>query len=153
MKRARTLVAAALASCCAAVALASPALASDPGACAPNGRSIIGMREYQCTLWRGNVPVYGSYSTDPRYGGTVVGRLNAGGRANWFLAQCVGNTAWYGQYFNYWWAYTLADNGRWGYVPLTYFAGGGNNQGSAVLPLYGGYTTSCGGGSTHPSGG
>jgi hypothetical protein len=36
-------------------------------------------------------------------------------------------------------------------VPLTYFAGGANNQGSGVLPLTGGYTHLCGGGQTHPS--
>jgi len=140
----------ALAACWALAVAAPMASASDPGACARNGRTIAGMAEYQCTLWRGNVPVYGSYSTDPNYGGRVVGYLYAGGRANWFTSQCRGNKATLVGYWNYWWAYTLADNGRWGYVPLTYFDGGANDQRSATLPLsY--FTGRCGGGSTHPS--
>lgn len=138
----------ALVTCAAASAVAAPeAFASDPGACARNGRAIFGRAEYQCSLWRGNVPVYSGYSTSSN----VVGYLYRGGRANWFLSQCVGNVAHLGGYFNYWWAYTLADDGRWGFVPLTYFAGGANNQGSGVLPLYGGYTSDCGGGRTHPA--
>lgn len=137
-----------LATCAAMLpAVAAPASASDPGACARNGRTIFGRAEYQCSLWRGSVPVYASAWT----GTSVVGYLNQGGRANWFLSQCVGTTAHLGRYANYWWAYTLADNGRWGFVPLTYFAGGQDNQRSSVLPLYS-YNSSCGGGSTHPSG-
>lgn len=143
----KTTFAAALTSCAAALAVATPAAsASDPGACAFNGRTIFGQREYQCSLWRGSVPVHSSAWTGTR----VVGYLYAGGRANWFLSQCVGSTAHLGPYFNYWWAYTMADNGRWGFVPLTYFAGGRDNQASAVLPLYD-YTRRCGGGSTVPS--
>ena len=142
-----TAVLTAIATWCALLALATPpASAGDPGACAFNGRYIIGHREYQCTLWRGNVPVYSSYSTGSR----VVGYLYSGGRANWFLWQCYGNRAWYGRYYNGWWSYTLADNGRWGYVPLTYFAGGGNNQRSSFLP-FNEPSARCGGAPTHPS--
>ena len=139
--------AAAIVSCASALAVATPsASAGDPGACAFNGRTIFGQREYQCNLWRGNVPVYTSAWT----GSSVLGYLYTGGRANWFVAQCVGVTAHLGPYVNYWWARTMADNGRWGFVPLTYFAGGRDNQASGVLPPYD-YTGRCGGGSTHPS--
>ena len=146
----KTALATVLVACSTAAVAATAASASDPGGCAPNGRSIHGQREYTCSLWRARVPVYGSYSTDPAYGGRVVGHLYKGGRANWFLWQCSGNRAALGRYWNYWWAYTLADNGRWGYVPLTYFAGGANGQRSSKLP-YGDYTHLCGGATTHPS--
>ena len=143
----KSLFAAVVVSAATALAAATPASASDPGACAFNGRYSIGRAEYQCSLWRGNVPVYSGYSTSSG----IAGYLYTGGRANWFLSQCVGNVARLGAYRNYWWAYTMADNGRWGFVPLTYFAGGADNQRSAVLPLFGGYTNLCGGGQTHPS--
>ncbi len=143
----RTFAVSTLVSCVAALAAtAAPAAASDPGACAFNGRWLWDRAEYQCTLWRGNVPVYSGYRTDS----SIVGYLSVGGRANWFLSQCVGNVAHLGRYTNYWWAWTMADNGRMGFVPLTYFAGGEDNQGSAVLPLYS-YNGRCGGGGTHPS--
>jgi hypothetical protein len=143
----KTLFATAILSGVTALTTAASASASDPGACAFNGRYSFGRAEYQCSLWRGNVPVYSGYSTSS----SISGYLYRGGRANWFLSQCVGNPARLGGYANYWWAYTMADNGRWGYVPLTYFAGGADNQGSRVLPFTGGYTHLCGGGQTHPS--
>src|SRR3954447_23584335 len=142
----KTLLATAIVTCVAVLATAAPASASDPGACAFNGRYIFDRAEYQCSLWRGNVPVYSGYSTSSG----VAGYLYRGGRANWFLSQCVGNVARLGGYTNYWWAYTMADTGRWGFVPLTYFAGGANNQASGVLPLYA-WTSRCGGAGTHPS--
>jgi len=36
-------------------------------------------------------------------------------------------------YYNNWWAYTMADNGKMGWVPEVYFSGGGNNQADAGL--------------------
>lgn len=36
-------------------------------------------------------------------------------------------------YWNNWWAYTMADNGKMGWVPEVYFKGGGNNQADANL--------------------
>ncbi len=100
--RLKTTFAAAIVSCASALAVATPsASASDPGACAFNGRTIVSQREYQCSLWRGNVPVYSSAWT----GTPIVGYLYAGGRANWFVAQCVGVTAHLGPYVNHWWAH------------------------------------------------
>ncbi len=32
----------------------------------------------------------------------------------------------YGGYYYDWWAYTKADNGRWGWVPEMFFVGGDN---------------------------
>lgn len=123
------------------------AWASDPGACAANGRStpVLNETEFVCGLWTGNVPVYGdSWSTSG-----VVGYLNVGGRANWFLYECTAgasNELYVDGYHNDWWAFTEADNGKWGWVNEVYFSGGANDQGSGVLPN----ETPCGGGSTIP---
>ncbi|GAA4895154.1 hypothetical protein ACFPM3_20930 [Streptomyces coeruleoprunus] len=113
------------------------AAGSDPGACVANGRTSAYGPQYVCGLWRGNVPVYSwPYANEP-----VVGYLYEGGRANWFTGQCRSynnnlTPAYFhlGGYYNSWWAYTMADNGKWGWVNLVYFAGGDNDQASAVLP-------------------
>jgi hypothetical protein len=73
-----------------------------------------------CPLWRGNVPVYDWYGSDPR----VVGYLDYGGWANWFVCHRVGSTYVFAGHMNNWWALTMADNGRWGWVPEVFFAGG-----------------------------
>ncbi len=113
---------------------AAPALASsaDPGSCAPNGRTFLYEPESQCTLWQSNVPVYSDPYNGP--GQQIVGRLVVGGRANWFTFECRGAESYLGASSNDYWAYTEADNGRTGYVPLTYFTGGADNQASSVLP-------------------
>src|SRR4051794_40173266 len=100
----KTLLATAIVTCVAVLATAAPASASDPGACAFNGRYIFDRAEYQCSLWRGNVPVYSGYSTSSG----VAGYLYRGGRANWFLSQCVGNVARPGGYTHHLWGYTTA---------------------------------------------
>jgi hypothetical protein len=111
----------------------SASASSDPGACAPNGRTVFrdgdNRPEYLCTLWQGNVPVRAHGTNNAG----IVGYLNYGGRSNWFLWQCHGDENYIGSSFNNVWAYTEADNGTWGYVPETYFSGGANNQASSVL--------------------
>jgi hypothetical protein len=72
-----------------------------------------------CPMWRGSVPVY-----DPP-GGKIVGYLWEGGSANWFWCQnrFAGVVSTVNGYSSDWWAYTVADNGRSGAVPGTYYAG------------------------------
>ena len=130
------MAAGAVASVLGGVIAAAPAIASsDPGACAPNGRVSIDGPEYVCSLWTGHVPVY-DQAIDTA---NVVGYLNYGGRANWFTTQCLGTETFIGNAYNNWWALTEADNGHWGFVPLTYFSGGANNQASSVLPVVPGW--------------
>jgi hypothetical protein len=121
-----SLVLTAAAVCAGPVSTASATVASDPGGCAPNGRTSSHGPEYVCGLWQSNVPVY----SWPFAGEPVVGHLNQGGRANWFTGQCQSVNDdlspayfWVGPYYNSWWAYTLADNGQWGWVSLAYFSG------------------------------
>jgi hypothetical protein len=79
-----------------------------------------------CPLWRGQVPVYSS--PDHGNGAPVVGYLVNGGVSNWFVGDRYRSRYTYGRYYNHWWAYTEADNGRWGWVPEVFFSGGGNDE-------------------------
>lgn len=69
------------------------------------------------------------------YPGQQIGTIYAPGD-DWFVCQRQFDDrdpyAGWG-YYNNWWAYTMADNGRWGWVPEVYFKGGGNNQPDAGL--------------------
>jgi hypothetical protein len=92
-----------------------------------------------CPLWTGHVPVYEWSST----AAPIVGELVYGGNANWFVVEKWSNYAPLGGFFNHYWASTMADNGRWGWVPETYFSGGGNDEDDGGLLLKGTFT--CGG--------
>jgi hypothetical protein len=91
----------------------------------------VGTVVQNCPLWRGNVPVYewGDHIGD------VVGYLTHGGRANWFVCQKKDANEPYqlGNDINDWWAWTMADNGKWGWVSLVYFTGGDNYEPDAKL--------------------
>jgi hypothetical protein len=62
--------------------------------------------------------------------GEYVGTLNEGGSANWFVCQ--------EQHFYHpfsvngfesnWWAFTMADNGYYGWVSVAFFSGGDNYE-------------------------
>jgi serine/threonine protein kinase len=84
-----------------------------------------------CDLRTGSVPVY----ANPDGGSPIVGRLNKGGTANWFVGQTVGARFQQGAAKNAHWAYTLSDGspGHWGWVPIVYFVGGGTGVADATL--------------------
>jgi hypothetical protein len=91
-----------------------------------------------CPLWRGNVPVYNS--PDRGNNATVVGYLVQGGSVNWFVgdryrSRYTFRTSSGRVLYNGWWAYTLADNGRWGWVPEVFFSGGENDETDGGLYL------------------
>jgi hypothetical protein len=109
---------------------AGPAAAHDASPCgAPVVRS--GRSVQYCPLWRGNVPVY----ADPKQTAPKVGTLVSGGTANWFLGQFRYpnyNYVYQGLY-NHWWAYTLSDQGTWGWVSEVFFSGGDNDEKDGAL--------------------
>ncbi|MEO3802290.1 hypothetical protein [Nonomuraea sp. B1E8] len=82
-----------------------------------------------CPDWSpsGSIPVYKSARK-----GTIVGYINPAGN-DWYLCEKVGARYELGRYHNYWWAATMADNNRWGYVNEVYFRGGGNDEPDAGL--------------------
>jgi hypothetical protein len=117
------------------VTTAGQAVAADAHPCArPQVVRASHWVQY-CPLWRGHVPVY----TDPDHGNNapIVGYLNQGGSVNWFVGDDYRSKYTLGRYYNHWWAFTLADNNRWGWVPEVYFSGGVNDETDAGLYLCG----------------
>ncbi|MFF3314270.1 hypothetical protein ACFYV5_02015 [Streptomyces sp. NPDC003035] len=84
-----------------------------------------------CPLWRSHVPVYALSTADTN--NSIIGYLEVGGYANWFVCQIPGDHHWVGNYSNNMWAYTMADNGKWGFVSQVEFSGGGYGVPSANL--------------------
>src|SRR6266436_2393327 len=83
-----------------------------------------------------NVPVFDS--PDAGNAAKQVGVLHLGGDTNWFVGQSYRSTFVSGALRNGWWAFTLSDKdssgkSHWGWVPETYFKGGGNNEPDAGL--------------------
>ncbi|WP_344943470.1 hypothetical protein [Actinomadura miaoliensis] len=107
-----------------------PALAADDRPCAPPVPHPEYEKVQYCPLSRGNVPVYANHDQ----GSGIIGHLRKGGSANWFFGyQCRGGTIRLGNLANDWWAATKADNGRLGWVPEIYFAGGDDFEPDAGL--------------------
>jgi hypothetical protein len=75
----------------------------------------------------------------------VVGYLHQG--TNWVVCQRTGGRVASGPYFNNKWAWTLADNLRWGWVNAVYARGGDNDSG------FGGGVPACGAAQGLPPGG
>ncbi|HEX8864410.1 MAG TPA: hypothetical protein VF821_02020 [Lentzea sp.] len=129
MKKLRALVA------CFAVAgslvVGAPA-AQAAGACYQSGAHAGYSTTYTCSIWRLNHQwaMYGGNKFTPV--GNVEGYLNAGN--SWFVCQRkFGITLQYGvngspDLINNWFAYTLGDNGFWGWVSATHFSAGGNME-------------------------
>jgi len=115
----------------AAIPTHTSAAVKDDAPCSPTFEHN-GLTVQICPLWRGDAPVYDFANSQL---GSQVGKLNVGGTANWFVCQTqFTNIPYeYGGYENNWWAYTMADNGHWGWVPEVFFSGGGNNQADAEL--------------------
>lgn len=64
-----------------------------------------------------------------------VDTLDVGGSANWFVGQARASSFTFAGYTNDWWAFTLGDNGRWGWVPEVFFTGGHDNERDGGLRL------------------
>ena len=112
---------------------AGPAAAVDNQPCARPQVYEAGHWVQYCPLWRGNVPVYAN--PDQGNNAPVVGYLYQGGSANWFVGDRYRSNYRLGNLYNHWWAFTQADNGRWGWVPEVYFSGGNNDEADAGLYL------------------
>lgn len=128
-----------LASLIAALSIgSSPALATtyNTGHCGP-AFLAGGHYRWYCTLWRDHVPVYTSPWNNTSGHGSKIGELVHGGRANWFEGQVYNQPFLLGSYRSHWWAYTEADNRRWGYVSLTYFKYGANDEPSSMACRWG----------------
>lgn len=114
----------------AGIAVVGSLLVSAPAAqaaagCWQSGAHAGYSTTYTCQIWRGNHlwAMYGPGKLTPI--GNVEGVLNAGN--SWFVCQMrFGIKLEYGPVKNDWFAYTLGDNGYWGWVSATHFSAGGN---------------------------
>lgn len=105
------------------LSLAGRAEAYDRWPCdPPRWQSYYGIYVQNCTIWKSWAPVRQSADASS----PIVGYLQWAGSTNWFTYQCYWGVQWEGQWVTNKWAYTLADNGRWGYVSQVYFMGGDN---------------------------
>lgn len=110
------------------IAMAAPAHAVDNYPCGAQWwHSGVGQYVQYCPDWApdNQIPVLNS-----SWG--VEGYINAPGN-DWYVCQSVGGTYTLGSYSNDKWAWTMADNGRWGWVSEVYFRGGNNFEADAGL--------------------
>ena len=109
-----------------AAAAAVAAIACGPGvaqAAAPVPCSPAGGGKFNCSFY---VPGNGQSGGSPVQAASgTVGYLHAG--TNWVVCQQVGGRVTRGEYFNNNWAWTLADNNKWGWVNAVYASGGDND--------------------------
>jgi hypothetical protein len=120
----RALLALLITLCAAGLAVGTAPVASaaspTPVPCASHGHKKNGHAEYDCSFYKVTA-VYSGVHTGQRKVGTLHG-----GR-NWVLCQAVGKSVTYGKNVNHWWAYTLSDQGTWGWVNAVNARGGSNN--------------------------
>lgn len=126
--------------------LTTMALAAAPRASAAPAQipcSPIAGGKFNCQWWvAGDGQSGGSPVLNPA--GSRIGYLHKGG--NWVICQQQGRRESSGPYWNTWWAFTLADNDKWGWVNGVN-ASGGDNDGS-----FGG-VPNCSGSKGSPPGG
>src|SRR5262245_65158880 len=97
-----------------------------------------GYPTYNCYMYRSSVHLWNHWSTALEYNlaDNQTGILYQG--TSWFVCQRTHPVdIYYGNAVNNWWAYTLGDNGWWGWVNAVYISGGANwgpVPGLAVCP-------------------
>ena len=114
---------------CLVMAAGLVAVAATPAQAAGCARTSnhAGYVTYNCYMYRSSVHVWNHWSSGANYNlaDNASGVLNQG--TSWFVCQRrfpVDVT--YGSAANNWWAYTLSDNGWWGWVNAVYVSGGAN---------------------------
>jgi transglycosylase-like protein with SLT domain len=113
-------------------------------AAAPVPCQSIGAGKYNCYFYPAGNGFSGGAKVQSS-SGTTVGYLNQG--ENYVFCQSKGASVSSGAYTNHWWAYTIADNNKYGWVNAVY-AQGGDNDGQ-----FGGGVPACGSAHGYPPGG
>lgn len=108
----------------------STASAATQVPCHDNHHKKNGFSEHDCG-WYTKASVYEGPHGFQRKVGTIHGGTN------WVLCQAVGKTVHSGKYYNKYWAYTLTDQGTWGWVNAVYASGGSNNGSFKGVPTCG----------------
>ena len=116
------------------------ALSADGEPCRPPVTRDGYGKVQHCPIWlpsKGYVPVHALGSGNP----VEIGRLDEAGSVNWFICQMRYPSIDYAapgtSYRNDWWALTVSDDGKKGWVSEVYFNGGDNDQPDAALRVCG----------------
>jgi hypothetical protein len=118
------------------VAVTPPAAAQASGCSRTSNHD--GYITFDCYMYRSSVHVWHQWGNSSHYSlaDNDTGVLNQG--TSWFVCQrTFPVSVYYGNAANNWWAYTLSDNGWWGWVSADYLSGGANwgqEPGMAVCP-------------------
>jgi hypothetical protein len=98
-----------------------------------------GYATYNCYMYRPSVRLWFMYGTSKSFyiRGNYSGILNRG--TSWFVCQRRFPVVkmYNGPYANDWWAYTLGDNGYWGWINVIFLSSGSNWKavpGLAICP-------------------
>jgi uncharacterized protein (UPF0333 family) len=83
--------------------------------CSSNGKTSRYGREYNCRFYR-LAKVENGHTNSTIHAGT-----------NWVVCQQQGGERYIGSSHNNWWAWTLSDQGTWGWVNAVYGSGGVND--------------------------
>jgi hypothetical protein len=110
-----------------AVAVAAPPAAAATGCTKSSVR--YGYQTYNCYMYRSSVRLWmhtENYPSEYRLHDNTSAVLYQG--TSWFVCQrrFVNVQAYYGSAANDWWAYTLSDNGLWGWASAVHISGGSN---------------------------
>ena len=126
----------------AAAAVLAPATMQKASAASKVPCYSIGSGRYMCSWWERTrtrfgtgtpVMAYMPRTSDSSAYTPIVDYLHPG--KNWITCQAKGASMAEGRYYNNWYAYTLGDNGHWGWVSALGAVGGSNYQGFANVPL------------------
>lgn len=127
-----------------AVGIAAPAQAAG---CSPTSNHA-GYVTYNCYMYRSSVHLWNHWTTSSTYSvaDNATGVLYQG--TSWFVCQRTFPAGvYYGSAANNWWAYTLSDNGVWGWVNAVYISGGVN---WGAVPGLAGCAAGFGGSTSYP---
>jgi hypothetical protein len=90
----------------------------------------VGLNVQTCPDWSPNgwIPVFDSNGL----GRQIKSWIYAPGN-DWYVCEASGGVERIGNFWNSWWAWTMADDGQWGWVNEVNFQGGGNDEPDATL--------------------
>jgi Cutinase len=113
---------------CLALLVAATTAAAAPAA-VPCSKHSDG--RYHCEFWPAGDGIHGGAVVVNDLG-YWVGYLNQGD--NWISCQMWGGRVTHGRYYNHWWAWTEANDRKWGWVNAVWARGGANDGKFAGVP-------------------
>lgn len=114
---------------CVAMMVAAVAVTATPAQAAGCSRTSnhAGYVTYNCYMYRSSVHMWNHWASGSEYNLADNQSAILYQGTSWFVCQRTFPVdVYYGNAANNWWAYTLSDNGWWGWVNAVYISGGVN---------------------------